>query len=531
MQFYEILVKERTKRYWTQPELAEKLEVDVKTVSRWETGLGMPKSENRRKLCALFGKTPEELGFEGQRGPIGASAGQQSENQSGGKIRVSDANRDQVREQEANSQLENEIYAHENQLYMSNELFELEIPYQIEMHGREKELAELWRYIENDKCKIVSVIGIGGMGKTVLVAGLVKQLKARFEYVFWRSLQNIPQLHYILARCTQYFSDQQQVSLPEDPDEQIRLLIYYLRKHRCLLILDNFESVLQAGQQAGHYRKGYEEYGQLLSYVGEMQHQSCIILTSREKPNEIAYLEGQTPPVRTLLLGGLKEDDGCKVLEDKGLQGDRDDLLSLVRLYSGNPLALKLVTETVWEIFGGNIASFLQQGTAFVNINHLLDQHYRRLTAQEQEILYWLAIECEDVSLDTLRGDLVYPSTRQMLPDTLKSLLRRSLVENKGPALFTLQPVIMEYVTTHLIEFFVNSLNAETAEAWEKYALLKAQAKDYIRESQTRLYLMPVMQRLMEIKGKESIEQRLKQLLAQKQGPVSGRKTIWPETR
>jgi hypothetical protein len=35
----------------------------------------------------------------------------------------------------------------------------------------------------------------------------------------------------------------------------------YLRQYRCLLVLDNAESVLQSGEPGGQYRSGYERYG------------------------------------------------------------------------------------------------------------------------------------------------------------------------------------------------------------------------------------------------------------------------------
>jgi len=49
-------------------------------------------------------------------------------------------------------------------------------------------------------------------------------------------------------------------------------------------VLDNIESVLKEGSRAGQYREGYEEYGKLIQRVGEANHQSCFLLTSREKP-------------------------------------------------------------------------------------------------------------------------------------------------------------------------------------------------------------------------------------------------------
>ena len=79
-------------------------------------------------------------------------------------------------------------------------------------------------------------------------------------------------------------------------DDQLTQLITYLRERRCLLVLDNIEAVLRGGDEAGHWCKGYEGYGRLIKRLGEAQHQSCLLLTSREKPKEVEHAEGKIRP-------------------------------------------------------------------------------------------------------------------------------------------------------------------------------------------------------------------------------------------
>ncbi len=125
----------------------------------------------------------------------------------------------------------------------------------------------------------------------------------------------------------------------------------YLRQKRCLMVLDNAESILQAGEKVGHYREGYEAYGQLLQRIGDSSHQSCLLLTSREKPRQFGPLEGETAPVRTLQLANIDTKAGQAILQDRGLTGSDESWATLLNRYSGNPLALKLVAETVRELF------------------------------------------------------------------------------------------------------------------------------------------------------------------------------------
>ena len=271
-----------------------------------------------------------------------------------------------------------------------------EAPLTGQFYGRENELAELQHWIVADRCRMVALLGMGGIGKTSLNVRLVEQVKDDFIYVFWRSLQNAPLLQSIMLDGIRFISNQRQTNLPEDVDSQISLLIDYLQKYRCLIVLDNVESILQAGNRAGQYRKGYEGYGKLFQRLGEAQHQSCLVLTSREKPREVVPLEGKASLVHSLQLLGLGQEEGREILQGKDLFGSEEDWAKLIQLYSGNPLALKLVSEPVREVFGGDIAGFLKEDeTVLGDIHDLLDQQFQRLSQPEQEIMYWLAIERE----------------------------------------------------------------------------------------------------------------------------------------
>ena len=391
----------------------------------------------------------------------------------------------------------------------------VEVPHTERFYGRVSEIAELEQWITVGNCRVVAVLGIGGVGKTTLTAKVSEQIKDTFEYVLWRQLQNAPPLESILKNWVQFLSGQQRIDLPEDLDSQLALLIAYLRDHRCLLVLDNLESILLSGHRAGEYREGYEGYGKLIEQVGETHHQSCLVLTSREKPKEVARLEGRTSPMRSLQLLGLERAEGQEILKDEGLFGSEAVEGTLINLYSGNPLALKLVSEPIRELFGGDIAGFLREEEAVVgDIQKLLDQQFNRLSEREQEIMYWLAVEREAVSLDDLWQDFMHPGSKAAVLEDLKSLRRRSMVEITGAAHFTMQPVIMEYVTDRFVEGGFEEINSEVMSLLDRHALIKAQAKDYVRNSQVRLILKPLADRLLTTMGKGGTERKLKDILS-----------------
>ena len=56
-----------------------------------------------------------------------------------------------------------------------------------------------------------------------------------------------------------------------------------MKASRCLLIVDNAESILHSQETLGKYIDGYEGYGQLFRRIAEVNHQSCLIITSRDQ--------------------------------------------------------------------------------------------------------------------------------------------------------------------------------------------------------------------------------------------------------
>ena len=319
-------------------------------------------------------------------------------------------------------------------------------------YGRSEELTALEQWILEEHCRVVAVLGIAGIGKTALSVKLAKQLQDRFQFTIWRSLRHAPLLNTLLSDWLHFLSDSQTLALAEGTTPRISQLLDRLRECRCLLILDDVSAILQSEKLAGHYHSDYEGYSELFSRLGEEPHQSCLIVSSREKPGEIAFLEGETLPVRSLKLEGL-QDGARQILQAKGLAGERN-WKYLIELYRGNPLALKMVSTTVKELFDGNVSEFLKYETLLVgDIAYLLDQQFKRLSNLEKETIYHLTLEGEPVSLASLRQAISSPLSHSELIEVLKSLERRSLIETvksqtkAGSAvLFTLQPLVMKHI-------------------------------------------------------------------------------------
>jgi WD40 repeat protein/SpoVK/Ycf46/Vps4 family AAA+-type ATPase len=390
-------------------------------------------------------------------------------------------------------------------------------------YGRNEELKQLRQSILMDRCNLITLAGIGGIGKTVLASRLSEQIQEEFDYLIWESLRNAPPLDRVLSNLIAVLSNQLQTISSGTLDAQISQLMAYLHTSRCLLIFDNVDSILASGDlstsfpnsEARNYREGYEGYDVLLQRVAIECHSSCLLLTSREIPRTLIPLDGETSSVRIMMLEGLDIEEVREICADKGCSSSSaSDWYHLKQHYSGNPLALKIAATIIRDIFDGSVPTFLEQGVIlFEGISTLLAQQFDRLSELEQQVMYWLAIDREPISIVELLEEVIPTETRSQLLGALQALGRRSLIE-KNRGRFTLQPVVMEYVTERLIETICQEIATQNLAVFISHALMKAQVKEYIRESQSCLILQPLVVRLMaQLGSKATLIEALNYLL------------------
>lgn len=314
--------------------------------------------------------------------------------------------------------------------------------------GRREELRLLKQWIAIDRCRLVAIFGMGGIGKTALAAQLAAQIQNDFECVIWRSFANAPSCQDLAIDLIKFICNSQGKELPSSLTDGVSTLIEYLQAHRCLIVFDGVEAILDAGGLAGKYRSGDRDYERLFQQIAESNHQSCVLLTSSEKIRDIALLEGQTRPVRSYKLTGLENNAAREILKERGLTQEKewDDL---IECYAGHPLALRIVSAMILELFDGKTSEFLRQNTVFMGqINHVLFQQFQRLSDLETEVMRQLATAGKPITIAQLREGLSAPVSTSKLMEVLESLGWRSLIEKiteNGKVAFTLQPVVRKY--------------------------------------------------------------------------------------
>jgi hypothetical protein len=74
-------------------------------------------------------------------------------------------------------------------------------------YDRTAELANLEQWIVADRCRLVVLLGMGGIGKTALSVKLAQQIQHQFDYLIWRSLRNAHQLMTYWQNCYNFFAN------------------------------------------------------------------------------------------------------------------------------------------------------------------------------------------------------------------------------------------------------------------------------------------------------------------------------------
>jgi WD40 repeat protein/transcriptional regulator with XRE-family HTH domain len=479
----------------TQAGLAKELLVSRKAVGEWEAGLTYPKVEHLKSFIALaiehqafsVGREQEEIHAfwqaAHQKVPL-------DEAWLAGLLPRREASPASQPAEEVGSTAQKLAPTANGPLVAWSDALTVTTFY-----GRKWELNLLASWVVEERCRVVSVLGLGGIGKSSLAVRLMHQVAERFEVVIWRSLRDAPACEALLDECLQTLAFQPLRDMPVSLEKRFSLLLECLRRTRTLLVLDNLEVLLEEGQNAGHMRPGYEGYAQLLRQLAETEHQSCLLLTSREKPGELVPHEGSRAPVRALRLARLDVDACAQLLGEKDVTGSAADHSRLIEAYAGNPLALKIVAQTIVELFSGEIAPFLEQNEViFGGVRELLDEQYARLSASEQGVLLWLSIVREPVNLEELLVMLGMPRTRSQVLEAVDGLRRRSLIEpGQLQRSFTLQSVVLEYATARLITEMSREIEQGRPVRFIQHGLELATAKEYVRQTQQRLIVTPLL--------------------------------------
>jgi AAA ATPase domain len=322
------------------------------------------------------------------------------------------------------------------------------IPDLVPVYDRSQELDLLKQWILTEQCRSIVISGTAGIGKTALARQLLEDIKDEFDEIVWQSLG--------CQRSVVEFIDRNLIAslnidaLPEPPldlEARLSLLLEHFREHRCLIVLDDLDRLFSSGELAGNCTEEHREYRELFRQIWETNHQSCVLLLSREEPSELAVAAGNNSSIHSLLLGGLSA-GGREIFRAKGLS-DEDRWDDAIEYLGGNPAYLKSVAIAIKKLFGGKVDEFYKYEELFLteDIKLLLNYQFGRLSAAEREVIQVLAGKSVTVTISVLIESLsISPSD---VGNAIVSLGRRGLIdrtETDEGTFFSLRSIVKKFI-------------------------------------------------------------------------------------
>jgi len=225
--------------------------------------------------------------------------------------------------------------------------------------GRQEEIAQLREAIFLPEPAIIVIIGMGGQGKSTLLAQTIKSLKySPFMAGIWISAnRGGSSFSHLLDIALENFQENYS-NKPKEPTWEGRLkeLMDIMQKHTLLIVLDGAEIWLQgwAGidspddetKYTSSSRAGiYEGFDKFLDDCSFLHNGSHLIVTSRAIPAVLDNVKLSILPVipekeKYTGLRGLDPADAVDLLKSMGVIASQNQLEEIASRYFYHPLAI-----------------------------------------------------------------------------------------------------------------------------------------------------------------------------------------------
>jgi predicted ATPase/DNA-binding CsgD family transcriptional regulator len=330
--------------------------------------------------------------------------------------------------------------------------------------GRTEEVAEIVGLLADPACRLLTLIGPGGIGKTRLAIQVAAETAAAFaDGVYLVNLQPIHSADFLASAI----ADALDFSLRghEEPTQE---LLNYLDKREVLLVLDNFEQLLSTG--------GADPLTSILELCPGIK----LLVTSREVLNlqeewlypvqGLSFPDSSLPPLQPALFEGegwmgveqysavqLFIERARRIRRDFALADELTGVVRICQLVEGVPLALELAASWVKTLPSEVIAAEIARNLDFLttklrnvpdrqrSMRAVFDYSWPLLSEAERSVFKRLA-----VFRGGFRREAAERVARASLP-ILLSLVDKSLLRSEPDGRYQMHELLRQYAAEQLV--------------------------------------------------------------------------------
>ncbi|MDT8307488.1 MAG: adenylate/guanylate cyclase domain-containing protein, partial [Anaerolineae bacterium] len=297
--------------------------------------------------------------------------------------------------------------------------------------GRRQALAEILDQLSNPACRLVTIYGSGGVGKTRLALQIAAESIESFPHgVYQVGLAPLSPGSSVITAIAEA------LRFPfSGTDPPIEQLLEYLAEKEMMLVLDNFEHLVRQASTVAD----------LLANCPRLK----VIVTSRERLNlreEWAYelggmevpRDGSTEVAEQFASVQLFLNHAHRVAPDLSLNSsDKASIVRICELVDGLPLGIELASSWARVLTVDEIATEVAKGLDFLatsspsvprrqqSLRAIFDYSWQFLSPQERDVLRRLSVFRGGMQRDAAE-QIAGASLPLLLALTDKSLLRRS---------------------------------------------------------------------------------------------------------
>ena len=373
--------------------------------------------------------------------------------------------------------------------------------------GRDPELAAMERIFNEPQCRLLTLTGMGGIGKTRLAIEFASRQQSRFpdgiHYVPLASINSADSIVPAIAEALEF-----SFSGPTDPREQLFNYLAHNQKQLILFVLDNLEHLLAQSS----------EVADLVAEILQRFVNIKVLCTSRERLNlhgEWTYEIHGLPIPPYEFLDKLEDYSAAVLFLQRARQihatfelteTDKPALVRICHLVEGIPLAIELAAAWVEMLSCREIAEEIESNIDFLitsmrniperhrSLKATFDHSWRLLSDAERNALCRLSVF--HGGFDRFAGQKIAGASLPLLA----SLVSKSLVRRTEGERYDLHEVIRQYALSHLEE--EPGENIETRDAHGSYYLnFVAEREILLKSARQRLAVQEILDEMDNVRA------------------------------